>query len=348
MPASSPRKPIVAVTMGDPGGIGPEVILKSLQSIPLSQSYQILLIGSRSVFEFTAKRCGIKLPPINPIQTLSTPLFRDDSVNLLDVSNEADVIYKKIAKKEKYPGRAFDLSKVSLLNGALAFASLKIAARQAACGLVQAIVTAPVNKEAMRLVDPRFIGHTEYLAKVSGVKEFAMSFYSEYFCVTLATIHLPLKKVAGKITQKSVFSKIKLTHDFLKNMLKIKSPKIAVACLNPHGSEFGAEEEKEIVPAICAAQKKGILVSGPLPGDQVFHEAYQKKYHAVVSMYHDQGLAPFKMIAFDTGVNVTLGLPFVRTCPDHGTAFDIAYQNKANPASFQASLALAIELTRRL
>ena len=243
-------------------------------------------------------------------------------------------------------GKQFEIGKVSRVNGLLSFESLKIAAREAARGKVQAIVTAPIHKKAVRLVKPGFTGHTEYLAETAGKKEFAMLFYSDFFCVTLVTIHLALKDVSKKIKASDITSKIKLTHQFLKSKLRIQKPKIAVACLNPHGEEFGTEERHVIVPGVKKAKRFGIRVEGPLPGDQVFHDAYEKRFDAVIAMYHDQGLAPFKMIAFERGVNVTIGLPYVRTSPDHGTAFDIAYQNKANPTSFLESLRLAKKITR--
>ncbi len=324
-----PRQSIIAVTMGDPGGIGPEIILKALKSCKKKQSQPILVVGSRAVFEFAGRKCRVSIP-FHFISELDQFRLRSDSINFLDISRETE--------------KSFAPGKVTRANAKLAFKSLETAARLAKEKKVQGIVTAPVHKEAMRLADPHFVGHTEYLAKVSRTKEFAMLFHSQYFCVTLVTIHVPLRKVADTITAQSIRSKIRLTHDFLRKKLKIKSPQIAVACLNPHGSEFGPEEDQTIIPAIKFAQKQGIKVSGPLPGDQVFHDAYQKKYHAVVSMYHDQGLAPFKMIAFDTGVNVTVGLPFIRTSPDHGTAFDIAYRNKANPTSFSQALQFALQL----
>ncbi len=334
-------KPIIVITMGDPGGIGPEVILKSLSSFPLDGSFYLLLIGSQAVFEFAAKKISVPMRRVNPILTLDISLMREDSINLLDISDEADLLYEKIAKGKRPKDDVFEIAKVSLLNATLAFTAMKVAAFQAACGLVEAIVTAPVHKEAIRLVEPNFVGHTEYFSKIAKVKEFAMFFYSEFFCVTLATIHIPLKKVAAELKSSEIAVKIKLTDQFLRNRLHISNPKIAVTALNPHGREFGTEEEDIIVPAIREARKSGIQAEGPLPGDQVFHDAYEKRFHAVVAMYHDQGLAPFKLVAFDKGVNVTLGLPYVRTCPDHGTAFDIAYQNKANPTSFLEALRLA-------
>jgi len=168
-----------------------------------------------------------------------------------------------------------------------------------------------------------------------------MSFVSPRLTVTLATIHVPLKKVSGLLTMGSILEKILLTHEMLVRGLGISKPRIGVCALNPHGGECGEEEVSVIAPAVRAACRKGLNVSGPFSADLLFHAAYQGKYDALVSMYHDQALAPFKLVAFHDGVNVTLGLPYVRTSPDHGTAFDIAYQGKADPSSMLAALRLA-------
>lgn len=330
-------KPIVAITMGDPGGVGPEIILKSIPFIQ-SQKVMTLLVGSADVFQFASKKLDISFHP-HVVPTLDRSLLRDDAINLLDVSSEAEIVYKKTGLKAK--SGPLEIGKISAWNGSLAYVSFKIAAHQAAHGLVSALVTAPVNKEAIRFAEPEFTGHTEFLARIANVQDFAMMFVSERLKVTLVTIHLPLKSVSKNLNQDDIVKKIELTSNFLKRYIKIKNPHIGVSALNPHGREFGTEEESIISPAVKRAQQKGISVSGPMPGDQIFYEAYEGKLDAVVAMYHDQGLAPFKMINFHDGVNVTLGLPYLRTSPDHGTAFDIAYQNKANPTSFQNAYKLA-------
>ena len=349
-------KPILAVTMGDPGGIGPEVIAKSLQNFKSSDGFHYLLIGSSVVFDFLKGENGLDLP-LHPIPTLEPSLMREDSINFLDISKEADWLLhesQKTGSSEESAGEkpgkfrgdsVFDIGKISRVNAAMAYAALKVAAFQAATGLVEAVVTAPVNKTALRLIDPKFNGHTEYLAKVSRVKKFAMMFVSERLKVTLVTIHVPIKKVSRLITRELVAEKIRLTDKFLRTYFNIAKPRLAVCALNPHGKETGEEDEAEIAPAVREARAEKIEAVGPLSADQLFHDAYEGRFDAVISMYHDQGLAPFKMIAFKDGVNVTLGLPFVRTSPDHGTAFDIAWQGKADPSSMQAALALAEKLT---
>ncbi len=345
------QKPIIAITQGDPGGVGPEIIAKSLQHPENFSGVFLLLIGTAVVFEFVQEEFGIKLP-LNPIPTLDPQFLRDDSLNFLDVTEEAGWLLKKHSLPQPDENNLFDIGKVSATNAAMALAALKAGAYQAATGLVNGLVTAPVNKEAIRLLEPKFVGHTEYLARIARTKEFAMMFLkakdesSGPLRVTLVTIHVPLKKVSRLVTEDAILEKIRLTHQFLKTRLKIAKPRIGVSALNPHGHETGDEEERVIFPAIKKAQEENILAKGPVSGDRIFYDASKGIYDAVISMYHDQALAPFKLAAFETGVNLTLGLPYVRTSPDHGTAFDIAYQGNANPKSIQAALALAIQLVK--
>ncbi len=335
--------------MGDPGGVGPEVIAKSLRDLEKFRGAFLLLLGTSVVFEFLEEELRLKLP-LNPIPTLDRSFLRDDSVNFLDVTEEAHALLKKHALPGPTDERLFDIGKVSATNAAMALAALKAGAYQGATGLVDALVTAPVSKEAVQLLEPKFYGHTEYLAKIAGAKSFAMMFLknkeagSAPLRVTLVTIHVPLKKVSAMITQEMVLEKIRLTHEFLKERLGIAKPRIGVSALNPHGHETGEEEEKMIEPAIKAARQEKMQVTGPISGDRIFYEASQGMHDAIISMYHDQALAPFKLVAFETGVNLTLGLPYVRTSPDHGTAFDIAYQGKASAASMQSALNCALEL----
>lgn len=344
-----PPKPIIAITQGDPGGVGPEIIAKSLKDSEKYPGVFLLLIGSSTVFDFVQEEFNLKLP-LNPIPTLDLQFLRDDSINFLDIAEEAGWLLKKHNLQQPSEDDLFDIGKVSATNAAMALAALKAGAYQGATGLIDGLVTAPVSKEAIRLLEAKFVGHTEYLAKVAHAKEFAMMFLKDKddasgpLRVTLVTIHVPLKKVPRLVTEKAVLEKIRLTHEFLRTHLKILKPKIGVAALNPHGHETGDEEEKVLVPAIMAAQQENILAKGPISGDRIFYDASKGVFDAVISMYHDQALAPFKLVAFETGVNLTLGLPYVRTSPDHGTAFDIAYQGTANPKSMQAALQTAIDL----
>lgn len=318
------RTPVIALTMGDPGGIGPEIIVKSLQKKSLRTSFRYVLFGSSA-----------------PFRRLESPSLKKTIQNgkliFVDVTNAALQNHRMAA--------GFDSGKVTQRNALLAMEALRQATLAAVQGSVDAIVTAPVHKTAMRLVDPKFHGHTEYLAHHAGVRKFAMMFASPRLIVTLVTIHEPIRKVASLLSANLILEKICLTQDALKNRFGIRRPRLAVCCLNPHGRETGSEDERVIRPAVRKAQAIGIQAVGPLSADQVFYEAYTGNYDAVISMYHDQGLAPFKMIAFRDGVNMTLGLPFIRTSPDHGTAHDIAYQGKADPSSFLSAWNLAEQLT---
>ncbi|OGW79117.1 MAG: 4-hydroxythreonine-4-phosphate dehydrogenase PdxA [Omnitrophica bacterium RIFCSPLOWO2_12_FULL_44_17] len=328
-------KPMIVITMGDPGGIGPEIILKTLREINLSKAI-LLVIGSRNVFQFAESKIKIHLE-FHQISEMSENAFSDKKINFFDVETKADEIYSKVFQCARPADESVSYGNLGRWNAALTYATLETAARYAKEGLISGIVTAPINKEAMRMLDPGFVGHTEFFAQTAGVKNFAMMFVSERLRVTLATIHVPLKEVSNRLNTDTIRSRILLTDEFLKRRIGIPNPKIGVAALNPHGREFGREEDEIILPAIEQARNAGADAIGPMPGDQIFNQAYAGKLDAVIAMYHDQGLAPFKMIAFHDGVNTTLGLPYLRTSPDHGTAFDIAYQNKADHSSFKQS-----------
>ncbi len=321
------KKQIIAITMGDPGGIGPEIILKTLRQSKYAHG-KYLVIGSGQSLQLLKTQLRLKLP-------FQTVCSQEDILSAKERLLFWDVDFLVHGK--------IQIGKVFKVNGTKALKSVQIAAELAKFDVVQGMVTAPLNKTAVRLACPQFIGHTEFLAKQAGVKKFAMMFVGSKFLVTLATIHLPLRKVAQAITQKLLLEKIELTAAFLKKY-RFSKKEVAVCALNPHGRETGEEEDRVILPAIQHARRKGYNVSGPHSGDSAFFDAYHGKFGAVLAMYHDQALAPFKMISFRDGVNVTLGLPYLRTSPDHGTAFDIAYSGKADPASFQSALDLALRL----
>jgi 4-hydroxythreonine-4-phosphate dehydrogenase len=215
---------------------------------------------------------------------------------------------------------------------------------------IDAVVTGPISKESMHMAGERWPGHTELLAALTGAKEYAMMFVSNKLKLILCTIHIPLKDVPKKITKRVVTKTINLARKGAA-MTGVQNARIAVAGLNPHAGEsgiIGSEEVKAIVPAIRNLQNKGLSVDGPYPPDVVFYKALKGEFDIVVCMYHDQGLIPFKMLSFDSGVNVTVGLPIIRTSPDHGTAFDIAWQNKANPKSMIEAIKLAAKMEVRV
>jgi 4-hydroxythreonine-4-phosphate dehydrogenase len=222
-------------------------------------------------------------------------------------------------------------------------------AKRCLAGELAALVTAPISKQLLRDAGYRFEGHTELLAHIARTKRFAMMLVGGPLRVALVAIHVPLAKVPRLLSTKKIIEVIELSHDMCRRF-GIRHPRIGVAGLNPHAGEgglLGDEERRIIAPAVRRAARKKINVTGPWPADTLFHKAYHGEFDAVVAMYHDQGLVPLKMIAFDSGVNLTLGLPFVRTSPDHGTAFDIAGKNIARPDSMIAAINLAANLAAR-
>ncbi|MDD5428117.1 MAG: 4-hydroxythreonine-4-phosphate dehydrogenase PdxA [Candidatus Omnitrophica bacterium] len=316
---SRSNKPLVVITMGDPSGVGPEVTLKALASPEVKGLANFLVIGDAGVLAGTARDTGCRMYP-----------------HILDMGN--------------VPAKSFGYGEDRAPYGRASMQYIDMALELAASGETDAIVTAPVNKAAIKRSGIEdFRGHTEYIAGKFKVKKFAMMFAGPGLKVALVTRHVALKKVAASLSAKNIFDTIKLTHDCLKNSFGIKSPAIAVCGLNPHAGEggaFGDEEAKIIAPAVKRASAFAKNVRGPLPADAVFYDAINERYDAVVAMYHDQGLAPFKMLYFDRGVNLTVGLPFVRTSPDHGTAFAIAGKGKADPRSMIEAIKLACRMQR--
>ncbi|MCB9800208.1 MAG: 4-hydroxythreonine-4-phosphate dehydrogenase PdxA [Candidatus Omnitrophica bacterium] len=335
----SASKSVVAVTMGDPGGIGPEIILKTFAGFKNKKAPAFVIIGSYQVFSALLKKLRLKIN-IHLIDSSGTTALRSGRLFFCDVSERA----ARYLKSTRFDVNRVQAGRVCKVNAAWAFAALDYAAEAALQGRVQAIVTAPVNKTSMRLIQPGFTGHTEYLARKAKTNRFAMFFHSEKLKVTLATIHVALKEVSGCLSEKLICEKIMLTDEFFKKRLRLKKPRIAVCALNPHGRETGREEDRILVPAVKRMRRKGIHVTGPFSADELFYEAYHGRYDALISMYHDQALTAFKMIALKEGVNVTLGLPFVRTSPDHGTAFDIAWRAKADESSMVSAVRLAEKL----
>lgn len=324
MPTSRSNKhrgsgaPDIIITMGDPSGIGPEVAMKSLASPEVRGLANFLLIGDSGVVKRLNKDMG-----------LSLECRFDDMRNV----SAAGFVYGKC-------GAAYGAASMQYIDRALELS---------AGGRAGALVTAPVNKSAVRMAGYRsFEGHTEYLAGKSHVRDFAMMFVGPGLKIALVTRHIALKDVPAKLSVTGIHRTILLADECLKRDFNIRKPKIAVAGLNPHAGEggaFGDEEERIIAPAIKKASRSVKGVAGPIPPDAVFAAALAGRFDCVVAMYHDQALVPFKMLYFDNGVNLTLGLPFIRTSPDHGTAFDIAGKGIANPASMIEAIRLACRLT---
>ena len=306
----------IGITIGDVNGIGVEVALKAVARSRWPADVEFVFLGSEAVVREQAK--AMKIPVSRKI--------RFENVG-----------------QASLPVR---FGKIRVDASRLAEAAIRKAVEGCLSGELDAMVTAPICKEGFHKAGINVPGHTEYLADLTNTKNFGMMLMGGGLRVMLVTRHLPISRVPGALTKKLVQEHIELTGEALK-LFGIKKGKIGVCGLNPHagdGGVLGSEEKTLINPAIKAARKKGCDVSDAVPADTIFHEALNGGYDAVVAMYHDQGLAPLKMIGFDEGINVTLGLPIIRTSPDHGTAFGIAGKNQASPKSMKNAIALAIEM----
>jgi 4-hydroxythreonine-4-phosphate dehydrogenase len=307
-------KPIVGITMGDPAGIGPEVIIKALKSGQLDELCHPLILGSSAVM----RRMG------------------GENLPILDCT--------KVDLRRIRPGR------VSRWTGQAAAETLLASVRMATAGFLGAVVTAPVSKQALHLAGHRYPGQTELLAELTKTQHFAMMLTTGNLRVTLVTTHVALGRVRSALSRARLESTIRVTHSALEDLFGIRQPRMAVCALNPHAGEgglFGHEEKRIIAPTIREISRQGISIEGPLPADTLFAPAMRRQFDVIVAMYHDQGLIPIKMIGFGRAVNITLGLPIIRTSPDHGTALDIAGQGKASPKSMIQAIKMAAQLARR-
>ena len=323
-------KPLaIGLTAGDPNGIGPEVALQAARQ-PQPANRRLVLIGHRSVWERAAAQLGRACPP--EIPALEPPLPRRCTWDPDMAPPPAD-----------RPGH------VRADAARAAYGYILAAAAAAQNRRLDAIVTAPISKEAFALAGIREPGHTELLARLTGARRYAMMLFGDNIRVVLATRHLPLRKVADALTADAIVEAVEMLARALPWM-GFKRARIGVCGLNPHAGDGGAlgdEEKTVLAPALARCRRRGRNVSGPVPADAIFHQHLAGKYDAVVAMYHDQGLAPMKMLSFDSGVNLTLGLPIIRTSPDHGTAFDLAGKGVANPASTRAALDWAARLAAK-
>jgi 4-hydroxythreonine-4-phosphate dehydrogenase len=323
----------IGITLGDVTGIGPEVTLKALAAEPVDSDTHYLLIGDEGHLRRLNEKLGTRVP-----------------LEKFSGYNAAGKIFFIQPLSEPLPE---NLPAGSPAAANAAVAALKDGARRCLRRELDAVVTAPVNKEAIVRAGHRFVGQTELFAKAARTKRYAMMLlghdeHGRWLRVALVTIHTSIKSVSRKITPEKITLAIELAAQACRD-LGLPRAKVAVCGLNPHageGGEFGDEEIKTITPTVQAAQQNGVDVVGPLSGDTVFYYALRGDFDAVVAMYHDQGLAPLKAVAFDTGINWTLGLPLIRTSPDHGTAYDIAGKGVANPSSMISAIRLAKQLAR--
>jgi 4-hydroxythreonine-4-phosphate dehydrogenase len=328
------HKPWIAITMGDPTGVGPEIIARALADFENGEICRPLVLGDRGAMERAITVTGESLE----LRTVNTvPLEAETGhgvIHIMPLSNLSPV--------------EMEYGKPGTVAGEAMYSYVAEAARLCISGQTAAMVTGPISKEAMNRAGHHYPGHTELLAKLTGAKEFVMMLAGEKLKVTLVTIHEALKDVPELLTYEKVLSTIRITHHDVNRYFR-RNPRLAVLALNPHCGErglFGDEEERIIGPAVSTAKGEGIDVTGPLSADTLFHFAAQGKYDAVVCMYHDQGLIPLKLLHFDDGVNVTLGLPIIRTSVDHGTAYDLAGTGRASFRSMTAAIRMAAEMAR--
>jgi 4-hydroxythreonine-4-phosphate dehydrogenase len=325
---------LIGITMGDPAGIGPEICAKALTSGQIRNVADCVVIGDRRCVRQGLKIAGIEGVEINSIKKVSGAKFLPKTIDVLDLNN-ADPAKIKLGQVSRTAGKA-------------AVEYLEKAIQLAQNGEIDAITTAPINKEAIRKAGYKFHGHTEILARRTKTKDYAMMFVSDRLWVMLVTTHLPLREVSRHLDKKKIVKIIKMAHETLSRVREGK-PKIGVAGLNPHAGEagiFGNEEKRIIRPAVEEARKLGINVKGPISPDAIFYLANSGMFDIVIAMYHDQGLIPLKLLSFNRSVNVTVGLPFVRTSVDHGTGFDIVGKGWANPGSLIEAIKVAAHFSR--
>jgi 4-phospho-D-threonate 3-dehydrogenase / 4-phospho-D-erythronate 3-dehydrogenase len=322
-------KPIVGITMGDPVGVGPEILLLSLQNESVYKWCRPVVIGDSNVLKRVSKALNGKAV-FNPITVPEDGNFLYGTIDLISRTN--------LDTKDSQwglPNRITGLAMIEYIKTAVDLAMERN---------IDAFVTGPINKVAMKMAGSPFSGHTELLAQRTNTDKYVMMMAGNRLRIVLVTIHQSMKDAIASLSVEKIFNTIEITHLSLESRFGIQFPRIAVAGLNPHAGEqglFGSEEQEIIIPAIRQARSQGWNISGPFPPDTVFYQAINGQFDTVVCMYHDQGLIPFKLIHFMDGVNTTLGLPVIRTSVDHGTAYDIAGAGIAEPGSMIEAIRMA-------
>lgn len=323
----------VGISLGDINGIGPEVVIKALMDNRILQGCTPIVYASTKTLNTVRKTIHGEEMFFNTCKDATEA--KTKKINVVQVWEDEPEI---------------EFGKANETGGKYAFLSLEAATKDLASNKIDVLVTAPISKETIAKAGFQFPGHTEYLADLSGQKEALMMMVAENLRVALVTSHIPLSDVSKSLTREGILHKIEVLNQSLQKDFGIQRPRIAVLGFNPHAGEngkMGEEETETITPAINMAKGKDLIVNGPFPADGFFGSPALKQYDAVLAMYHDQGLTPFKALAFDEGVNFTAGLPIVRTSPDHGTAFDIAGQDKASAQSMRSAIYLAMDIYRK-
>ncbi|HRX67854.1 MAG TPA: 4-hydroxythreonine-4-phosphate dehydrogenase PdxA [Tenuifilaceae bacterium] len=324
------NKIVVGITQGDINGIGYEVIIKTLSDARINEFCIPVVYGSPKVAAYHRKAIDMENFSFNQIRDISEiNSKRSNIINCMD-----DNVRVELGKVTEYGGQG-------------SVSALKAAVDDLKAGNIDVIVTAPINKQNVQSDKFRFAGHTEFFASEFNAAEVLMLMVSDTMKVGVVTGHIPLSKVPQTITKDLILSKLRILNETLKKDFAIRKPVIAVLGLNPHAGDsgvLGTEEQEVIIPAIKNANENGIIAMGPYPADGFFGSDNFTKFDAILAMYHDQGLAPFKLVNFSTGVNYTAGLPIIRTSPAHGTAYELAARGVASPDSFRQALYLAIEI----
>lgn len=338
--ATSTRSTRVAITLGDPAGVGPEILARALAEGKIPEGADYFVIGPARHLRAAIERLGVPvdLCVANGIE----------SARKMIAESPQFIVVLEPKRDDAWPD--VPLGRVCAEGGEAAFRSIELAIRLAMNGDIDAICTAPLHKKALRLAGHDYPGHTEILADLSGAERVVMLLQGGGLRVSMVTIHMALTETARHITEENVRTVVEITNDALRCDWGIETPRVAVTGYNPHAGDdglFGCEEDAAIVPAIMAVREQGVDASGPWPADTVFHQMLQGRFDVIVAMVHDQALGPLKTLAFDSGVNITLGLPFIRTSVDHGTAMDIAGQGVANPESLLCALRDAVEMAGR-
>lgn len=332
-------KPYLAMTMGDPAGIGPEIIVKALASATVWRICRPIIVGAVPVFEKEVDRLDLPLKVVSLNGTYIPTNGKWLSKGHIPVLDPLD----------KPLGR-FRMGKAAHGPGAASVQCIETAVQLAQSHCVDGIVTAPINKEAIHLAGCSHPGHTELLADLTKTKDFGMMLMGGPLKILFVTTHISIRKLPNALTTNGVFKAIQLAHKVMRQHFQNPRPRIGVAALNPHAGEhglFGDEEITVIAPAVKKAKQAGLRVSGPWPADTLFGAVVRGAYDVVVAMYHDQGLIPLKTIAFGECINMTVGLPIIRTSVDHGTAYDIAGKDKADPQSLIQAIKLAARLGQK-
>ncbi|WP_268034796.1 4-hydroxythreonine-4-phosphate dehydrogenase PdxA [Algoriphagus sp. PAP.12] len=325
-------KPIIGISIGDVNGVGAEVIMKALLDNRSHKNFTPLIYGHGKALSFYRKQ--LNMEDFNFLQIRSLEEIQYKRINVINAVEECPEIIPGVETHEA---------------GKLALDSLKMAVEDLKSGKIQALVTAPVNKNNINSEEFKFVGHTEFITESVGAKNSLMFMVAEQLRVGLVTGHIPLSQVSSAVTKEKIKEKANMMLASLENDFGISKPRIAILGLNPHAGEdglLGKEEEEIIRPAINELKDQNKMVFGPYPSDGFFGMMHQTKFDGILAMYHDQGLIPFKSIAFSNGVNFTAGLPVIRTSPDHGTAYNIAGKGLADEGSMRAAIFLAADIVQ--